>query len=101
MNARTAVFVMLREMQREGPHPSTYSTKPLPRHLHGLTQANLKINREQIRVIYAVYGTRIVVLSVFKKTSPQVERREYETALARKKTVEALIQGGEIVPTIH
>jgi hypothetical protein len=52
-------------------------------------------------VLYVVYGTKIVVVSVFKKTSPQLEEREYKNALARKKTVDALIFGGGDGFTIH
>jgi hypothetical protein len=54
--AQTAVLVMLREMRNSGPHPEAYSVKPLSRNLQGLTQANLKVRKEHIRVIYAVYG---------------------------------------------
>ena len=98
--AQTAVLVMLREMRNSGPHPEAYSVKPLSRNLQGLTQANLKVRKEHIRVIYAVYGIQIVLVSVFKKTSPQLEKHQYKNALARKRTIESIIAGGESVPTI-
>jgi len=101
MGARTAVLVMLRAMERDGPHPEAFQTKPLGRHLQGISQANLKIQKEQIRVLYTVYGTRIVLLSVFKKTSPQLEQREYDAALNRKKTVDSIIASHGDVPLVH
>jgi hypothetical protein len=98
--AQTAVLVMLREMRNSGPHPEGYSVQPLSRNLRGLTQANLKVRKEHIRVIYAVYGIQIVLVSVFKKTSLQLEKNQYKNALARKRTIESIITGGENVPTI-
>jgi len=81
--------------------PEEYRVKPLSGHLHGLKQANLKINREQVRMLFSVYNDRIVILHVFKKTSPQIEKRGYEKALDRKKQVEELMRGGNELPTIH
>jgi phage-related protein len=100
-DAESAVLAMLREMRNRGPMPEEYNIKPLKGHLHGLKQANLKVNREQIRVLFSVYGTQIVVFHVFKKTSPQVETRGYEKALARKKHAELLVGAGNELPTHH
>src|SRR4051812_22063102 len=83
--AESAVLVMLKEMRRAGPMPEEYKIKPLKRHLHGLKQANLKVNNEHIRVLFSVYRSVIVVFHVFKKTSPQIEQRGYQKALDRKK----------------
>ncbi|SRR5216684_913036 len=102
-DAAEAVLVMLREMRRRGPRLEEYRIKPLPGRLHGLNQANLKINKEQIRVLFSVYESSIVVFHVFKKTSPQIERRGYDKALERKKTAEQLMEAGGVnnVPTLH
>lgn len=99
--AETAVLVMLREMRVSGPMPEEYNIKPLRGHLHGLKQVNLKINREQIRVLFSIYGQQIVVLHVFKKTSPQIETRGYEKALDRKAQLEDMMRRGHELPTIH
>jgi phage-related protein len=102
LDASNAVLVMLRTMRRDGPKPSGYKIKPLAKRLHGLSQANLKVNKEQIRVLFSVYGQRIVVLHVFKKTSPQAEQRAYQLALDRKKTVENVLQeSADGLTTIH
>jgi phage-related protein len=100
-DAESAVLAMLREMKKRGPMPEEYKIKPLKRHLHGLKQANLKVNKEQIRVLFSVYGLQIVVFHVFKKTSPQVETRGYQKALERKKHAELLIGAGSELPTHH
>src|SRR5258707_11258737 len=101
LDASIAVLVMLRRMRVAGPFPEEYNVKALPRENHGLRQVNLRINGEQIRVLFSVYQTKIVVLHVFKKTSPQIEKRGYEKARDRKKTVETFLKGGTDVPTIH
>jgi phage-related protein len=92
---------MLKEMRRSGPMPEEYNVKPLPRHLHGLRQVNLKVNNEQIRVLFSVYGSVIVVFHVFKKTSPQIEQRGYQKALDRKKQAEFMIGAGDELPTLN
>lgn len=100
--ARDSVLVMLREMRARGPILEEYKTKRLSDHLQGLTQVSMKINREQIRILYSVYGLQIVVFHVFKKTSPQVEQRGYKLALRRKKTAEAIIKDqSDALPTVH
>jgi len=101
VDASEAVLVMLREMRARGPFLEEYKIKALPKKLHGLRQANLKINKEQIRVLFAVFDSKIVVLHAFKKTSPQVEQRGYRKALDRRKVVEKFLKGGDDVPTIH
>lgn len=86
--ARAEVKVALRELQRFGPSPPARTVKNLGKAKDGLWQLNLKVNREQIRLLYFPWGGRIiVVLSVFKKTS-KLQQREYETAMQRKKEAE-------------
>jgi phage-related protein len=99
--AESALLVMLREMRKCGPMPEEYNVKPLKKHLHGLRQVNLKVNNEQIRVLFSVYGSIIVVFHVFKKTSPQIEKRGYEKALSRKKQAEFMIGSGDELPTLN
>lgn len=102
LDAETAVMVMLQEMMKRGPILDEYHTKRLSKNLHGLLQVNLKINREQIRVLYFVEGAQIVVVHVFKKTSPQVEQRGYALALERKKAAELILKDDEDgITTIH
>lgn len=48
-----------------------------------------------------MYGNCIVVLHVFKKTSPQIEQRGYKKALDRKSAIEIVLKGGGDVPTVH
>ena len=100
--AEAAVLVLLIAMRARGPRPEEYQVKPLKKNLRGLVQVNMKINREQIRVLFSVYGNCIVVFHVFKKTSPQVELRGYELALKRKKTAEQITKGGaDELPTLN
>lgn len=101
-DAVAAILVLFREMRKRGPKLEEYKYKPLPKHLHGLSQINMKINNEQIRILFAVYGQCIVILCAFKKTSPQIEKRAYQNALARKKAAESLMSGGANgLATIH
>ena len=102
LEAQAAIAVMFREMRRRGARPEEYNIKPLAKRLRGLNQVNMKVNREQIRLLFSVYGTRIVVLHAFKKTSPQIEQRGYDKALARKKSAEQVMAGArDVIPTIH
>lgn len=66
--ASVAIMVMFREMRSRGHRPGEYKIKPLAKKLRGLNQVNMKINREQIRVLFSVYGNRIVVFHVFKSS---------------------------------
>jgi phage-related protein len=66
-----------------------------------LRQANLKVNNEQIRVLFSVYGSAIVVVHVFKKTSPQIEKRGYDKALNRKRQAEFMIGADDELPTLN
>ncbi|WOH55296.1 type II toxin-antitoxin system RelE/ParE family toxin [Bradyrhizobium sp. BWC-3-1] len=99
--AEAAVLVMLREMRSSGPMPEEYKVKPLRSHLHGIKQVNMKINREQIRVLFMTTGPQIVLLHVFKKTSPQIETRGYDKALDRKAQVDEMMRSGYEPPAFH
>ena len=67
----------------------------------GINQVNIKVNKEQIRILFSVYDKNIVVWRVFKKTSPQIEHRAYELALSRKKQAEQFKVSGNELPTIQ
>lgn len=101
LDAANAIMVLLRLMRTDGPKPKGYKIKPLPGKWHGLDQVNMKINKEQIRMLFSVYARKIVVFSAFKKTSPQIEKRMYQRALDRKKTAEIMLRSGDALPTIN
>lgn len=101
-DAEVAILVMLRAMRLRGAWLEEYTIKPLPGRLHGLNQVNMKVNGEQIRVLFSVYGQCIVVYRAFKKTSPQIEQRAYDIALNRKNAAEQILAGGKNeLPTFH
>ena len=95
-SARAGVKLALSELARFGPNPSVRSVKNLGKKNDGLWQLSLKVDREQIRLLYFPWRNRIIVLvSAFKKTSPQLQQREYEAAVARKKEAERRLRDGE------
>lgn len=86
------VKAALRDMQRFGPRPEGRDVKTLGKQIGQLWQMNLKVNREQIRILYFPNGTaEIVLVSVFTKTSPQEEDREYERAVRRRAEAEVIL----------
>ena len=99
--AKASVLVMLRGMSQRGPWLPEYKIKPLPRHLHGLNQVNLRNKKEQIRVLFFVSGNMVVIVRVFKKTSPQEEQQAYKLAAARMRTAKAILESGNGLPTIN
>ena len=101
-DAAVAILVWLRAMARNGPILEEYKTKRLSDHLHGLIQLNMKINKEQIRVLYFVRSTQIVIVHAFKKTSPQIETKGYEVALDRMNTAKQVLRDKNVLPfAIH
>lgn len=94
--ARAEVKAALRELAEFGPNPPGRSVKTLGKGVGGLWQMSLKVQKEQVRLLYFPWGRKIIVLvSAFKKTSPQVQEREYQTAKDRRKEAERrLAQGG-------
>ena len=93
----------LLELQRQGPSPLGYHVKNLGKAKNGLWQLNLKLQRRQIRILYAPYKDCIVVFKIYQKSSPQEQQAAYQIAMARKKTAENLMEGGMHVGalTIH
>jgi hypothetical protein len=84
----------LLELHRQGPSPLGYHVKNLGKAKDGLWQMNLKVQRKQIRILYAPYKGFIVVFRIHKKSSPQEQQAAYEVAMARKKAAEGLMKGG-------
>lgn len=107
IEARAEVASAIRDLATYGPEPPARETKTLKgKHLKGLWQLSLKVNKEQIRLVYFVWGEAIiVVVSVFKKTSPQLQDREHATAAERKKTAERILRtaqdGNEQLATLN
>jgi len=86
--ALATIDVMIREMRRQGPSPEGYHVKNLGKKKGGLWQINLKVEKRQVRVLYAPYGNVIVLFRIHKKGSPQEQNRAYDLAGSRKSTYE-------------
>ncbi len=91
------VDLFLDSVRKEGPSPEAFSCKNLGKKLGGLWQANLKVNRLQIRVLYAPYRRKIVVFLIHKKTSKQEQERAYKLAMKRKAEVDPIMKKGGII----
>lgn len=98
--AKPDIDVALLELHRQGPSPLGYHVKPLGKGKGGLWQMNLKVERKQIRILYAPYKDSIVVFRIHKKGSPQEQQRAYTLAMSRKKEAEALMKGGNHVHSL-
>ena len=86
--AEAMIDVLIARMKGQGPQPDGYQVKPLRRRLSGLWQINLKVQKRQVRVLYAPYGDRIVIFRIHKKSSPQEQERAYALAQKRKREYE-------------
>jgi hypothetical protein len=91
---RSDIDVALLELRRQGPSPLGYQVKNLGKSKGHLWQMNLKVNRKQIRILYAPDKDKIVVFRIHKKGSPQEQQRAYLLAMARKKEAEEIMKGG-------
>jgi hypothetical protein len=87
--AKEDVDVLIRELRAQGPSPAGYEVKNLGKPKNGLWQLNLKVNKRQIRFLYAPYGNTIVLFRIHKKGSPQEQQRAYKLAMTRKDQYEA------------
>ena len=83
------IDVLLVNFTRHGPSPDGYSVKTLGKELGGLWQINLKVQKRQVRVLYAPYGQQIVLFRIHKKSSAPEQRRAYGLAIQRKREFEA------------
>ena len=83
------IDVLIRELARRGPSPAGYDVKTLGKGKEGLWQINLKVQKRQIRILYAPYRETIVLFRIHNKGSPQEQRRAYSLAEKRKREYEA------------
>ncbi len=83
-----AIDHALRQLRDEGPSLEIYGAKNLGKRNDYLWQINLRVNRKQIRVLYAPYNRMIVVFRIHQKSSPQEQRAAYTTASRRKREAE-------------
>jgi Phage derived protein Gp49-like (DUF891) len=90
--AREAIDVLLRKMTASGPSPEAYQVKNLGKRMDGLWQINLKVEKRQIRILYAPDGQLIVLFRIHKKSSAQEQTRAYDLAKARKREYEAEVK---------
>jgi hypothetical protein len=83
------IAVLILELGRQGPSPEGYNVKNLGKAKDGLWQINLKVEKRQVRILYAPYGSMIVLFRIHKKGSTQEQQRAYKLASARKREYEA------------
>jgi transcriptional regulator with XRE-family HTH domain len=86
--AKPEIDAALRALGRSGPQLEEYGAKCLGQSQDGLWQLSFKVNRKQIRILYAPYDDVIVVFRIHPKTSPQEQQRAYALARDRKKQAE-------------
>ena|ERR1700692_4055458 len=86
--AREVIDVLIRNFQTQGPSPAGYAVKSLGQKMGGLWQVNLKVQKRQVRILYAPDGQDIVLFRIHKKGSPQEQGRAYELAKTRKREYE-------------
>jgi hypothetical protein len=87
--AAEVIDLLIRGMRAQGPSPAGYRVKALGARLGGLWQVNLKIEKRQVRLLYAPYGQTIVLFRIHRKGSPQEQTRAYELARRRKRDYES------------
>lgn len=85
------IDVLILRMREAGPSPPGYPFKNLGRRKKGLWQINLKViaTKRQVRVLYAPYGSTIVLFRIHKKASPQEQDRAYDLAIKRRRDYES------------
>src|SRR3954447_2505898 len=88
--ALEVIDALLFAMRSAGPSPPGYAVKTLGAKLGGLWQINLKVQKRQIRLLYAPYGRMIVCFRIHKKGSPQEQARAYDLAKRRKSEYETI-----------
>lgn len=83
-DAREIIDVLIMKMRAFGPSPEGYNVKNLGKRKGGLWQVNLKVEKRQVRILYAPFKEKIVLFRIHKKGSPQEQERAYGLAQARK-----------------
>jgi hypothetical protein len=91
-DATPTITVLMTRFQADGPRPLGYAFKPLGKEQDGLWQINLKVNRRQIRVLYAPYGQIITLFHIHKKASRHDQTAGYALARSRKRQYEAWLK---------
>jgi hypothetical protein len=86
--ARQVIDTLILNLRRNGPSPEGYRAKNLGKRMGGLWQINLKVEKRQVRILYAPYGLVIVLFRIHKKGSRQEQQRAYELAKDRKREYE-------------
>jgi hypothetical protein len=86
--AEATIDVLIERMKIEGPNPHGYQVKLLGRRRGSLWQLNLKVEKRQVRILYAPYNEKIVIFRIHKKSSPQEQERAYDLAQSRKRDYE-------------
>ena len=92
------IDTLIRNLRREGPSPEGYQVKNLGKRMSGLWQINMKIEKRQVRILYAPYGQVIVLFRIHKKGSSQEQKRAYDLAKDRKRQYEAAKSASEQKP---
>ena len=59
--AEATIDVLIGRMQSHGPNPPGYQVKALGKRHGGLWQLNLKVEKRQVRILYAPYKLVIVI----------------------------------------
>ncbi len=90
--AKPDIMVLIRRLAAAGPSPDGYAVKTLGSKRDGLWQINLKIQKRQVRILYAPYGKKIVLFRIHRKSSSQEQERAYVVAQKRKREYEAQSQ---------
>jgi hypothetical protein len=86
--AEATIDVLIGKIIIEGPNPHGYQVKLLGRRRGSLWQINLKVEKRQVRILYAPYHEKIVIFRIHKKNSPQEQERAYDLAQSRKREYE-------------
>ena len=86
-----AILELIQAMQAEGPNPLGYGAENLGQGVHGLWQINLKVQKRQVRILYAPDGDKIILFRIHKKSSAAEQRRAYAVAGKRKAEYEKIV----------
>jgi hypothetical protein len=86
--AGAIIVVLIKKMGEHGPSPPGYHVKTLGANVGGLWQINLKVEKRQVRILYAPYKQMIVLFRIHKKGSKQEQMQAYELAKKRKRQFE-------------
>jgi hypothetical protein len=86
--ALEVIDALISQLRVQGPSPAGYRVKTLGANVGNLWQISLKVDKRQVRVLYAPYGQVIVLFRIHKKSSTQEQARAYGLAKQRKREYE-------------